>query len=156
MRKRIKNENKNALKQIDIEHKCSLSEILFVFPVFFRLFLLLFCFPNLFHANKWILHTYLLRSIIVLYRETVRKCWRSMVFIIDGCSFHSAHTWSESGISICWRHLVTSKESSSPIFFRKRPCFNHKCATWNEQPSNLKPWERGPRGHCMCDFSSGN
>ena len=24
-----------------------------------------------------------------------------MVFILDGCSFHYAHTWSKSGISIC-------------------------------------------------------
>ena len=26
------------------------------------------------------------------------------------------HTWSKSGISICWRDLVTLKESSHPIF----------------------------------------
>ena len=43
-----------------------------------------------------------------------------MVFILDGCSFHYAHTWSKSGISICWRHLVTSKESSNPIFFSEK------------------------------------
>ena len=61
-----------------------------------------------------------------------------MVFIIDGCSFHYAHTWSKAGISICWRHLVTSKRLSNPIFFGKRPCFHHTCATWNEQPSNIK------------------
>ena len=62
-----------------------------------------------------------------------------MVFIIDGCSFLYAHTWSKSGIPICWRHLVTSKESSNPIFFLgKRPCFHHSCATWNEQTSNIK------------------
>ena len=24
-----------------------------------------------------------------------------MVFIIDGCSVHYAHTWSKSGVSIC-------------------------------------------------------
>ena len=39
-----------------------------------------------------------------------------MVFILDCCSFHYAHIWSKSGISICWWHLVTSKESSHPIF----------------------------------------
>ena len=62
-----------------------------------------------------------------------------VVFIIDGCSFHFAHTWSKSGISVCWRHLVTSKESSNPIlFFGKRPCLHHTCATWNEQQSNIK------------------
>ena len=44
-------------------------------------------------------------------------CMDTMGFIIDGCSFHYAHTWKKSGISICWRHLVTSKESSNPIFF---------------------------------------
>ena len=43
-------------------------------------------------------------------------------FIIDGCSFNYAHTWSKSGFSICSRHLVTSKESLNSIFFRKRPC----------------------------------
>ena len=43
------------------------------------------------------------------------------------------------GISICWRHLVTSKETSNPIFFfGKRPWLHHTCATWNEQPSNIK------------------
>ena len=63
-----------------------------------------------------------------------------MVFIIDGCSLRYAHTWSKSGISICWRHLVTSKESSNSIFFfEKRPCLHHTCATWNEQPSNINP-----------------
>ena len=69
----------------------------------------------------------------------MRSSHCSMVFILDGCSFHYAHTWSKSGISICWRHLVTSKESTNPIFFfGKRPCFHHSCATWNEQPSNIK------------------
>ena len=43
-------------------------------------------------------------------------------------------------ISICWSHLVTSKESSNPIFFSVRPCFHHSCGTWNEQPSSIKPW----------------
>ena len=35
-----------------------------------------------------------------------------------------AHTWSKSGISICWRHLVTSQKSSNPIFFRKKTLFS--------------------------------
>ena len=26
---------------------------------------------------------------------------KPMVFILDGCSFHYAHTWSKSGFSIC-------------------------------------------------------
>ena len=46
-----------------------------------------------------------------------------MVFILDGCSFHYAHTGSKSGISICWRHLVTSKESLNPIFSEKNLVF---------------------------------
>ena len=50
--------------------------------------------------------------------------WWTMVFILDGCSFHYAHTWSKSGFSICWRHLVTSKKSSNPIFFRKKTLFS--------------------------------
>ena len=62
-----------------------------------------------------------------------------MVFILDGWSFYYADIWSKKGISICWRHLVTSKESSNPIFFLgKWPCLHHTCATWNEQPSNIK------------------
>ena len=40
-------------------------------------------------------------------------------FCIDGCSFYFAHISSKSGISIYWRHLVTSNGSSNPI--RKRP-----------------------------------
>ena len=32
---------------------------------------------------------------------------------LDGCKFRYAHIWSKSGILICWRHLVTSKESSN-------------------------------------------
>ena len=47
----------------------------------------------------------------------------SMVFITDGCSFHYAHTWSKSGISSCWRHLVTSKESSNPKIFSEKTYF---------------------------------
>ena len=39
------------------------------------------------------------------------------------------HTWSKSGILICWRPLVTSKESSNPIFFlRKWPILHHTCS----------------------------
>jgi len=48
---------------------------------------------------------------------------------------HNAHIWSKSGISICWRHLVTSKESSNPIFFRKRHILHHTCAACSEPPS---------------------
>ena len=60
------------------------------------------------------------RSIVVNNRY---KPYHTMVFTIDGCSFRYAHTWSKSGISICWRHLVTSKESSNSIFFRKKTSF---------------------------------
>ena len=56
--------------------------------------------------------------------------------ILDGCSFDYAHTWSKSGFSICWRHLITSKESSNPIYFHLH--FHHSSAMWNEQPSNIK------------------
>ena len=58
-------------------------------------------------------------------------------------TMHNAHIWCKSGISICWRHLVTSKESSNPIFFfGRRPCLHHTCATWDEQPSNIKTMTR--------------
>ena len=64
------------------------------------------------------------------------KPW--FLLFIDGCSFPYAHTWSKSDISICWRHLVTSKESSNSIFFSwKRPILHHTCATWSELPSYI-------------------
>ena len=44
----------------------------------------------------------------------------SMVFILDGCSIHYAHTWSKSGISICWRHFVTLKVIKSDFVFVKK------------------------------------
>ena len=48
------------------------------------------------------------------------KSEQLMVFISDGCSIHHAHIWSKSVISICWRNLVPSKESSNPIFFSEK------------------------------------
>ena len=55
---------------------------------------------------------------------TKQKCpFYPWFFILDVCSFNYAHTWSKSGISICWRHLVTLKESSNPIFFRRKTLF---------------------------------
>ena len=39
---------------------------------------------------------------------------QAMVFILDGCSFDYAHTWSKSDFPTCCKHLVTSKESSNP------------------------------------------
>ena len=60
-----------------------------------------------------------------------------MVFILDACSFHYAHIWSKYGISICWRHLFTSKETSYPIFFRKWPILHHACATCSELQSHI-------------------
>ena len=46
-----------------------------------------------------------------------------MVFMLDGCSFHYSNIWSKSGISICWKRLLTSKESSNPIYFSKKTYF---------------------------------
>ena len=77
------------------------------------------------------------------YLGLIQTTFDVVVFIIDGCSFHYAHTWSKSGISICWRHLVTSKVSSNSIFFfEKRPWLHHTCATWNEQQCNIKTMVR--------------
>ena len=36
-----------------------------------------------------------------------------------------------------WLHR---KSHQIRFFFGKRPCFHHSCATWNEQPSSIKPW----------------
>ena len=42
---------------------------------------------------------------------------------------NGAHIWSKLGISICWRHLVTSTVSSNSIFFlRKRSILLHTCS----------------------------
>ena len=60
-----------------------------------------------------------------------------MVLTLDGSSEHGANIWSKSGIAICWRHLVTSYESSNPIFFLEKTYFLHKCATSSELPSNV-------------------
>ena len=62
-----------------------------------------------------------------------------LTMVKDGCSFHYTHTWSKSDISICWRHLVTSKESSNPILFLWKCLFlHHACATWAEQLCYIK------------------
>ena len=52
------------------------------------------------------------------------KIENRIALILDGRSEHGAHTWSKSGISICWMHLVTSTvvKSESPVLL-------HTCAT---------------------------
>ena len=71
----------------------------------------------------------------------------AMVRILDGSSKHGAHVRSKSGVSICWRHLVTSKESSNPILFLERLTLLHTCATFSELPSYINTiveieWEK--------------
>ena len=73
--------------------------------------------------------------------------WR-MVFILDGCSFNYAHIWSKKGISICGRHLVTSKGSSSPKKNRKRPTLYHTYATCSELPIYTRKYFVWEEGHC--------
>ena len=61
----------------------------------------------------------------------------SMVLILNSSEEHG-HIWSKSGFSICWRHWVTSKESSNPIFFsRKLPSLLHTYAICSELPSYI-------------------
>ena len=43
-----------------------------------------------------------------------------MVFILDGCSFNYAHTWSKSDISICWRHYTALCNMQPPPHYRWR------------------------------------
>ena len=57
--------------------------------------------------------------------------------ILDSCSFQYAHTLSKSCISICWRHLVTSKQSSNPIFFFRKDLFHFIRAQCSEIPSYI-------------------
>ena len=61
----------------------------------------------------------------------------TVFFILDGCSFHYAHIWSKSGISICWRHFVTSKEPSNPNLSSENPILHHSCAICSERPSYI-------------------
>ena len=62
-----------------------------------------------------------------------------MVFRLDGCSFDYSHTWSKSGFSILVKAFGYIKRVvKSDLFFGKRPCLHHTCATLNEQPSNIK------------------
>ena len=75
--------------------------------------------------------------ILLLGKFTITLVY-PMVFILDGCSFQNAHIWSKWGNSIFWRHLATSKESSTPIFLvRKRTILIHTCATYSELPSYI-------------------
>ena len=59
---------------------------------------------------------------------------KTVVLIIYSSSEHIVHTWSKSGISICWRHLVTAKESSD--VFYKILILLPTCAICSELPSN--------------------
>ena len=55
--------------------------------------------------------------------------WRQQIncfthgFLFDGCLLHYLHIRSKSIISICWMHLVKSKESLSPISFLEKTYF---------------------------------
>ena len=43
-------------------------------------------------------------------------------------------------VEIVWLHR---KSHQIRFFFGKRPCLHHTCATWNEQPSNIKTMAQG-------------
>ena len=45
-------------------------------------------------------------------------------------------------MSICWRHLVTSKESSNPIFFPETLILHQTCASCPELHSYLIPYQQ--------------
>ena len=76
-----------------------------------------------------------------------------MALILDGCSFHYAHTCSKSGFPICWRHLVTSKESSNPIFFlRKKTLFSSfvRNVKWATIYSKNHAWDKQTKKKIVC------
>ena len=60
---------------------------------------------------------------------------------LDGNSGNGAHIWYKSGISMFWKHLITSKESN-PIFFSGRPILLHMFATCSELPSFISTMGR--------------
>ena len=77
---------------------------------------------------------------------------KPMVFISDGWSFYFAHIWSISGISICWKHLVKTKESSNSKKYMEKTCFksyvrNMSWATiWYKYLAKTSPCWRKDRG----------
>ena len=65
-------------------------------------------FPNLLvtsTVNYWTLEKH-----DVFQSDDLMAC--AMIFILYGSSEHGAHICSKTGISICLRHIVVSKESS--------------------------------------------
>ena len=60
-----------------------------------------------------------------------------MVPILDGSSERGALIWSKSGISIFWRHSVTSTLSSNPEKIRQIPILLYMCTTCPELPSYI-------------------
>ena len=59
--------------------------------------------------------------------DLIYSVWPGAWFYINGCSFHYAHIWRKSGISICWRYPKKKF---------------HTCATCSELPSyiNTMAW----------------
>ena len=47
-----------------------------------------------------------------------------MVLLLDGSSEHGPPIWNKSGISICRRHLITSKDLSNPKSFSEKNLFH--------------------------------
>ena len=61
---------------------------------------------------------------IVLHVCPFYLCFRwKDVLILDGSSKHAAHIWSISGISICWRHLVTPQKERQIRFLLGKDLF---------------------------------
>ena len=102
------------------------DELFNVFVQFFHTFILLFFVSLSFHLNLFKISVISIANVISI-----------MVFRLDGCSFHYARKWSISGISICLRHLVTSKESSIRFFSRKKTFLLHTRATCSQLPSYI-------------------
>ena len=92
------------------------------------------------HLKQWFVFfegvCYIRRTRIHTCASILSNHGSIMVFLLDSRVEHSAHICSRSGISTCWRHLVTWKESSNPIFSpRKRPILPKMCAIRSELPS---------------------
>ena len=88
----------------------------------------------LFFLSAWFsIYKFVCLSILSVY---------SMVLILDGCSIHYVHMWNKSGISICWRHLVTWFVKFH-FFSRKWPILQHTGATCSELPYYFKYHDQG-------------
>ena len=66
-----------------------------------------------------------------------------MVYILDGCSFHTAHIWSKSGIFNLMKSFGYINSRQIRFFQEKLPILHHRCAKCSELPSYISAMDIG-------------